>query len=87
MNAPPAELRFEPALPGTEATVFVCGLCGLAFTHGGQACGSCLLGNGCLLVKCPRCGYQFPRGSQLVSLWSRLRLRLDRFSRRLGRRG
>ena len=78
MSAAPEELPFQPAAQGTEATVFECGLCGLAFTHGDQACGSCLLGNGCLLVKCPRCGYQFPRESQLVSLVARLRRRFGR---------
>jgi len=51
------------------ATVFACGLCGLEFTHGGQACASCAIGAGCDLVKCPRCGYQFPRTSQLERLF------------------
>jgi len=53
-------------------TLFACGLCGHAFTHGDQACGSCALGAGCELVKCPRCGYQFPRESQLLRWFARL---------------
>lgn len=53
-----------------EATVFVCALCGDRFTHGGQVCGTCPLVSGCDLVKCPNCGYQFPRSSRLVD-WFR----------------
>ncbi len=55
-----------------EATAFRCGLCGAQFTHGDRACGACPLGAGCDLVRCPRCGYQFPRRSTLVSWWQRL---------------
>lgn len=51
--------------PAPMPTVFACGLCGFTFTHGDQACGSCALGAGCALVRCPRCGYQFPRESYL----------------------
>jgi hypothetical protein len=58
-------------------TLFECGLCGHGFTHGDRACGSCLLGAGCELVKCPRCGYQLPRESQLLR-W------VDRLARRFG---
>ena len=47
-------------------TVFTCALCGARFTHGGRVCGSCVLSAGCALVKCPACGYQFPRSSSLV---------------------
>jgi hypothetical protein len=56
----------------TEATRFQCGLCGAAFTHGDRACAGCELGASCLLVKCPRCGYQFPRESRLLALLGRL---------------
>jgi Fe2+ transport system protein FeoA len=57
---------------------FACALCGLRFTHGGQVCASCPLTGGCdELVRCPRCGYQFPRGSRTVAwlqrLWHRWR--------------
>lgn len=57
----------------TEATVFTCALCGARFTHGGLACGACPLAWGCDLVRCPHCGYQFPRSSRLVD-WFRRRL-------------
>ncbi len=65
---------FEAAGEGTpaEATRVQCALCGLRFTHGGRACAGCALGAGCDLVKCPGCGYQFPRGSRLVSWWRRV---------------
>jgi uncharacterized C2H2 Zn-finger protein len=56
---------------GGGATRFECGLCGLVFSHGDEACGSCALG-GCDLVRCPRCGYQFPRSSRVVDLVGRL---------------
>ena len=45
------------------ATRFQCALCGLRFTHGGRVCGACPLGAACDLVRCPGCGFQFPRGS------------------------
>ena len=59
-------------------TPFACALCGLRFTHGGQVCASCPITQGCEeLVRCPRCGYQFPRGSRTLAwvqrLWRRLR--------------
>jgi hypothetical protein len=55
--------------PGTD---FTCGLCGETFTHGGQVCGACPISKGCDLVKCPGCGYQFPRTSRLVDALARL---------------
>ncbi len=59
--------------PGTR---FECGLCGTSFTHGGQVCGACPLNAGCDLVKCPNCGYQFPRSSRIAEwgrrIWRRL---------------
>jgi hypothetical protein len=58
---------------GEDGTVFVCALCGARFTHGGRVCGGCALQPGCFLVKCPSCGYQFPRSSPLVD-WLRRRL-------------
>ena len=64
-----------------EPTPFNCGLCGLDFTHGGLACGSCALGSACSLVRCPRCGYQFPRESSVERL---LRWLLGRFARPQG---
>lgn len=55
----------------TERTLH-CGLCGHAFVHGGEVCGSCPVAAGCDLVRCPRCGYQFPRTSRLVDWLTRL---------------
>ena len=76
MSGPVRPLSFEPATD--EATAFACALCGLRFTHGGQVCASCPITHGCDdLVRCPRCGYQFPRGSRTLAwvqrLWRRLR--------------
>jgi len=69
-------LAFVPA--DDVETAFACALCGLRFTHGGQVCASCPITHGCDdLVRCPRCGYQFPRGSRTLAwaarLWRRLR--------------
>jgi len=56
-----------------DATVFRCALCGGRFTHGGRACAPCPLSSGCDLVRCPSCGYTFPRSSRLLG-WLRRRL-------------
>ena len=68
----PLEQPFTP-LPsvGPDATPFQCALCGCRFTHGGQVCGACPMTTKCELVKCPNCGYQFPRGSRLLRLLGR----------------
>ena len=68
-------LAFVPA--DEIETAFACALCGLRFTHGGQVCATCPITHGCEdLVRCPRCGYQFPRGSRTLAwaarLWHRL---------------
>ena len=67
----PRLLAFTPA-PDAR-TAFACTLCGLRFTHGGQVCASCPITHGCEeLVRCPRCGYQFPRGSRTLAWFERL---------------
>ena len=53
-------------------TVFSCTLCGARFTHAEKACSACPLNHGCEVVRCPNCGFQFPRESQLVRLARRL---------------
>jgi len=67
----PAGEAFVAAPDGrATGTTFECGLCGTAFTHGGRVCGACPLNAGCDLVRCPNCGYQFPRSSRLAD-WGR----------------
>ena len=56
--------------PSGESTVFDCPLCGAGFSHGALVCASCPLHMGCDVVKCPNCGYQFPRTSRIVT-WAR----------------
>ncbi len=73
-STPFVEIGDRVAPAAVEGTVFECGLCGTKFTHGGQACGACPLNAGCDLVKCPSCGFQFPRSSKLVD-WGRRALR------------
>lgn len=62
---------------GGAETRFDCPLCGARFSHGTLVCQSCPLNAGCEIVKCPSCGYQFPRRSRLVDAarraWSKLR--------------
>ncbi len=63
----PEEAPFVP-LPAhpDSGSVFTCGLCGNRFTHAGLVCGTCPMQTGCALVRCPNCGFQFPRSSRLV---------------------
>ena len=58
---------------GDDATLFRCALCGARFTHGDRVCRACPLRNGCDVVVCPSCGYQFPRVSR-VWAWIQRRL-------------
>ena len=55
---------------------FTCALCGARFGHGHLACSGCPLAAGCEIVRCPNCGYQFPRSSAIVD-------RLARWAKRL----
>ena len=45
----------------------LCPLCGAGIEGGGKGCASCPLAWNCDLLRCARCGYQFPRGSRLVA--------------------
>ena len=49
-----------------------CPLCGAGVAGGGSGCASCPLAWSCDLLCCPRCGYQFPRGSRLLAWAQRL---------------
>lgn len=62
--------------PETAEARYHCGLCGLRFEEPAEShCASCALHrDSCGLVRCPRCGYEFPVGSRLVD-WFRRRLR------------
>ena len=52
-----------------------CPLCGAGMGGGGAAgCSRCPIAWSCDLLRCPRCGYQFPRGSRLVA-WAKRLLR------------
>jgi uncharacterized C2H2 Zn-finger protein len=78
MPSTPHAEPFTPWRDGErDATVFRCALCGGRFSHGGRACAPCPLSSGCDLVRCPSCGYTFPRTSRL---WAWLRRRLDGWS-------
>ena len=69
----PEPVRFLPWDGAeSEGTPFDCPLCACRFTHGELVCVSCPFNVGCSIVKCPNCGYQFPRGSRLVAWWTRL---------------
>jgi Fe2+ transport system protein FeoA len=67
VTGPPAPRRYSFGAAAPSEDAFACALCGLRFTHGGQVCASCPIAVGCDdVVRCPRCGYQFPRRSRLV---------------------
>lgn len=66
------------------ATAFACSLCGCRFTHGTLVCTSCPLNAGCEIVKCPNCGFQFPRTSRLVEWARRLARRMRRHTPPVG---
>jgi DtxR family Mn-dependent transcriptional regulator/ferrous iron transport protein A len=69
----PDLIPFQPVSEEAgDATQFTCALCGTRFTHATLVCASCPLNSGCEVVKCPSCGYQFPRRSRLVDLAKRL---------------
>ena len=74
MNEPQPEIvPFVPKVDENgDATEFSCSLCGARFTHGTLVCVSCPLNAGCEVVKCPSCGYQFPRRSRIVDFARRL---------------
>jgi hypothetical protein len=61
-----------------EATVLSCPLCGGRFTHGNLVCATCPMNLGCEIVRCPSCGYQFPRSSRIVDWARRLLFRVRR---------
>ena len=70
-RAAPSEVPFAPLNEESgEATAFSCPLCGVRFAHGKLVCGTCPLHLGCDIVRCPHCGYQFPRSSRLID-WAR----------------
>ncbi len=52
----------------------LCPLCGAGIEGGGRGCASCPLAWNCDLLRCPRCGYQFPRGSRILA-WAKRLLR------------
>jgi len=74
MSSPdPLGVPFEAErVEADGASSFSCPLCGGRFTHGTLVCGSCPLNAGCEIVKCPSCGYQFPRRSRLLTWAQRL---------------
>ena len=74
----PADVPFVAARDaGSDATTFSCPLCGARFTHGLLVCQACPLNAGCEIVKCPSCGYQFPRRSRVLD-WAKKLLRSGR---------
>lgn len=68
----PEQFRTVSQSSPAAGTVFACSLCGARFTHAEKACSACPLNRGCEVVRCPNCGFQFPRESQLVRLARRL---------------
>jgi hypothetical protein len=69
---------FRPLTGDPAGTAFACSLCGCRFEHAGRVCGSCPMSTGCDLVKCPHCGFQFPRSSRIVQWLRRIGARIRR---------
>ncbi len=70
--------------PASQPELLTCSMCGYRFDPDeNEACESCPMHRGCALVCCPACGYSEvdPRRSRLVSLVSRLAVRLRLFRR------
>jgi len=53
-----------------QDAVLTCALCGATYTEAeGRACHrACALARGCVLLACPRCGYEVP-GPTRVTRW------------------
>ncbi len=47
-----------------------CPLCGAGIGGGAASCASCPIAWRCDLLRCPRCGYEFPRGSRILA-WAK----------------
>jgi hypothetical protein len=52
-----------------------CPLCSVQFSCGEEVCKTCPMNAGCDIVRCPGCGYSFPRTSKIVEWVRRLALR------------
>jgi len=49
-----------------------CPLCGKETENERMACAGCPMSSGCGLLKCPNCGYEFPKESKIVKYFSGL---------------
>ena len=54
-----------------------CPLCGAGIGGGATSCASCPIAWRCDLLRCARCGYEFPRGSRVLA-WAKALLRRRR---------
>lgn len=54
------------------ASLVVCDLCGARFSAARLECGRCPFSAGCRIVRCPHCGYSFPRGSRMLEALRRI---------------
>jgi hypothetical protein len=61
-----------------------CALCGFEFDPGqaAPACASCLMSNGCHMVRCPKCGYEVPAETRLARLGKSISDLINNRSRR-----
>lgn len=52
-----------------------CSLCGFNFkeAEGESTCKGCPMSSGCELVKCPNCGFEYPRESKFLKMLNKLR--------------
>jgi len=49
-----------------------CPLCGKEFDATKTACANCPMHAGCDLIRCPNCGYEFPKESRIINFFAKL---------------
>ncbi|MEK7375740.1 MAG: hypothetical protein AABZ57_01035 [Candidatus Margulisiibacteriota bacterium] len=50
----------------------ICPLCGKEVKDDQLACAGCPMNSGCNLLKCPNCGFEFPKESRIVKYFTEL---------------
>jgi len=61
-------------MPATaeKAKALDCPLCGFQFNAREAACSGCAMFNGCSMLKCPNCHYEFVAESKIVNWFKKL---------------
>lgn len=56
-----------------------CQLCGFSFDkkEADVSCSGCVLRKGCSLLRCPNCGFEFPKESKIINFLTKKEKRKD----------